>query len=203
MSLTGISANRLELLQIAEAVAREKSIDKEIVIEAIEEAIQKGARARYGAEHDIRVSIDTKTGEMIIKRVVTVVADDATFGMVEGDDGVELPAEEPAGVLRPEEVRLAAEPEVPRLVQQLHAPERVLDHRVVQQVSVGSRRRISSGQCCVCPSVRIPVCRRVAAALRVRVRFGLGHTPPGVRLTTLLKNVSGSSDRGRRARPPA
>ena len=54
MSLTGISANRLELLQIAEAVAREKSIDKEIVIEAIEEAIQKGARSRYGAEHDIR-----------------------------------------------------------------------------------------------------------------------------------------------------
>ena len=58
MSLTGISANRLELLQIADAVAREKSIDKEIVIEAIEEAIQKGARARYGAEHDIRVNID-------------------------------------------------------------------------------------------------------------------------------------------------
>ena len=55
MSLTGISANRLELLQIAEAVAREKAIDKEIVIEAIEDAIQKGARARYGAEHDIRV----------------------------------------------------------------------------------------------------------------------------------------------------
>ena len=46
MSLTGISANRLELLQIAEAVAREKSIDKESVIEASEEAIQKGARSR-------------------------------------------------------------------------------------------------------------------------------------------------------------
>lgn len=96
MSLTGISANRLELLQIAEAVAREKAIDKEIVIEAIEEAIQKGARARYGAEHDIRVRIDPKTGEMTVKRVVTVVADDATFG--ETEDG--LPAEEPPGVLR-------------------------------------------------------------------------------------------------------
>ena len=96
MSLTGISANRLELLQIAEAVAREKSIDKEIVIEAIEEAIQKGARSRYGAEHDIRVSIDAKTGETTIKRVVTVVADDATFG--ETEEG--LPAEEPPGILR-------------------------------------------------------------------------------------------------------
>lgn len=76
MSLTGISANRLELLQIADAVAREKSIEKEIVIEAIEEAIQKGAKSRYGADHDIRARIDPKTGEMTLTRHVTVVADD-------------------------------------------------------------------------------------------------------------------------------
>jgi N utilization substance protein A len=76
MALSGISANRTELLQIAEAVAREKSIEKEIVIEAIEEAVQKAARARYGADHDIRVHIDPKTGETTIKRVVTVVSDD-------------------------------------------------------------------------------------------------------------------------------
>ena len=69
---TGISANRLELLQIADAVAREKSIEKEIVIAAIEEAIQKAARARYGAEHDIRALIDSKTGELTLKRVLTV-----------------------------------------------------------------------------------------------------------------------------------
>ena len=100
MSLTGISANRLELLQIAEAVAREKSIDREIVIEAIEEAIQKGARARYGAEHDIRVKIDQKTGEVAIIRVITVVADDSNYGMVVGEDGEETPAEEPQGILR-------------------------------------------------------------------------------------------------------
>src|SRR5690606_34246414 len=93
MSLTGISANRLELLQIAEAVAREKSIEKEIVIEAIEEAIQKGARSRYGAEHDIRVHIDPKTGEMTVKRVVTVVDDDASWDLEAGE-------EEPAGILR-------------------------------------------------------------------------------------------------------
>src|ERR1700735_5394342 len=100
MSLTGISANRLELLQIAEAVAREKSIDREIVIEAIEEAIQKGARARYGAEHDIRVHIDQKTGEVTVKRVQTVVADDATFGMVTDEEGNEIPADEPVGIIR-------------------------------------------------------------------------------------------------------
>ncbi|MFN3229188.1 MAG: transcription termination/antitermination protein NusA, partial [Asticcacaulis sp.] len=76
MSFTGISANRQELLQIADAVAREKSIDKEVVIEAIEEAIQKAARTRYGVDHDIRVHIDPKSGEMTIKRVVTVVEDE-------------------------------------------------------------------------------------------------------------------------------
>src|SRR3984957_2926840 len=92
MSVTGISANRQELLQIADAVAREKSIEKEIVIEAIEEAIQKAARTRYGAEHDIRVTIDQKTGETTILRVVTVVEDEPprgtqteTEGEVEGE----------------------------------------------------------------------------------------------------------------------
>ena len=105
MSLTGISANRLELLQIADAVAREKSIDREIVIEAIEEAIQKGARSRYGAEHDIRVKIDQKTGEVAIIRVITVVADDADYGVVVGEDGEETPAEEPQGILRLSDAR--------------------------------------------------------------------------------------------------
>jgi N utilization substance protein A len=76
MSFTGISANRQELLQIAEAVAREKSIDKSVVIASIEEAIQKAARSRYGAEHDIRVYIDPRTGEMTITRHVTVVPDE-------------------------------------------------------------------------------------------------------------------------------
>ncbi|WGM37361.1 transcription termination factor NusA [Caulobacter sp. NIBR1757] len=83
---TGISANRLELLQIADAVAREKGIDKEIVIASIEEAIQKAARSRYGAEHDIRVAIDPKTGETSIKRYVTVVPDDVGE-FEEGDVG--------------------------------------------------------------------------------------------------------------------
>ncbi|WP_427790080.1 transcription termination factor NusA [Brevundimonas diminuta] len=76
MAVTGISANRLELLSIADAVAREKNIDREIVIDAIEEAIQKGAKSRYGAHHDIRAKIDHKTGELSLTRHVTIVADD-------------------------------------------------------------------------------------------------------------------------------
>ena len=73
MSTAGISANKLELLQIASAVAQEKSIDKEIVLEAIEEAIQKAARLRYGSELDIRAKLDPVTGQMDLRRVITVV----------------------------------------------------------------------------------------------------------------------------------
>lgn len=68
-----VSANRLELLQIADAVAREKAIDREIVIEAMAEAIQKAARSRYGTESNIQVEIDPKTGEIKLTRVLTVV----------------------------------------------------------------------------------------------------------------------------------
>ncbi len=73
MAMAGISANRLELLQIADAVAREKTIDRKIVIQAMEEAIESAAKARYGAENDIRCEIDPKTGETKLVRVETVV----------------------------------------------------------------------------------------------------------------------------------
>ncbi len=73
MGVAGISANRLELLQIADAVAREKSIDKKIVIQAMEDAIQKAAKSRYGTDNDIRCEIDSKTGEARLSRVLAVV----------------------------------------------------------------------------------------------------------------------------------
>ena len=59
-----VSANRLELLQIADAVAREKAIDRGIVIAAMEDAIAKAARSRYGAETDVHAEIEPKTGEL-------------------------------------------------------------------------------------------------------------------------------------------
>jgi N utilization substance protein A len=68
-----ISANRAELLAIATSVATEKMIDKAIVIEAMEEAIQKSARNRYGAENDIRAKLDPRTGDLRLWRVVEVV----------------------------------------------------------------------------------------------------------------------------------
>ena len=70
-----VSANRLELLQIADAVAREKSIDRTIVIAAMEDAIQKAARSRYGAETDVRAEINPKTGELRLSRHMLVVDD--------------------------------------------------------------------------------------------------------------------------------
>ena len=70
---TVVGANRLELLQIADAVAREKSIDAEIVIEAMEEAIQKAARSKYGMENEIRAEIDRKSGNIGLSRLLEVV----------------------------------------------------------------------------------------------------------------------------------
>ncbi|MCB1382493.1 MAG: transcription termination/antitermination protein NusA, partial [Notoacmeibacter sp.] len=68
-----ISANRLELIQIADAVAREKSIDKQIVIQAMADAIGKAARSRYGQDTNIRVDINPNTGEMKLQRLMDVV----------------------------------------------------------------------------------------------------------------------------------
>src|SRR6266550_3384116 len=68
-----VSANRAELIAIADAVAREKLIDKGIVIEAMEDAIQRAARARYGAENDIRAKLDAETGDLRLWRVLEVV----------------------------------------------------------------------------------------------------------------------------------
>lgn len=68
-----VSANRLELLQIADAVAREKSIDRQIVIDAMQDAIAKAARSRYGAETDVHAEINAKSGELRLARHLQVV----------------------------------------------------------------------------------------------------------------------------------
>lgn len=66
----------MELLQVADTVAREKNIDREIVIVAMEEAIQKAGRSKYGYEQDIRAQIDRKSGEIELKRYREVIAND-------------------------------------------------------------------------------------------------------------------------------
>ncbi len=68
-----VSANKLELLHIADAVAREKSIDKSIVLSAMQDAIQRAARSRYGSETDVRADIDPVSGEIRLSRVLQIV----------------------------------------------------------------------------------------------------------------------------------
>jgi N utilization substance protein A len=86
-----VSANRAELIAIADAVAREKLIDRAIVIEAMEDAIQRAARARYGAENDIRAKLDPVSGDVQLWRVVEVTPEvDDYFKQVSVDDAQKL-----------------------------------------------------------------------------------------------------------------
>ena len=68
-----VSANKFELLQIADAVAREKAIDRRIVLGAMEDAIAKAARSRYGSETEVRAEIDPKSGGLHLSRHMLVV----------------------------------------------------------------------------------------------------------------------------------
>ena len=68
-----VSANRLELLQIANSVAEEKVIDREIVISALEDAVERAAHSRYGLETEIKADIDTDTGEISLNRILNIV----------------------------------------------------------------------------------------------------------------------------------
>ncbi|MEQ8442214.1 MAG: transcription termination factor NusA [Alphaproteobacteria bacterium] len=71
--MDGITITRTDMLAVADAVAREKAIERELVLEAMEQAIQKAGRSKYGMEHDIRAAIDRKTGEIVLARYIEVV----------------------------------------------------------------------------------------------------------------------------------
>ena len=70
---TSAAQTRPELIEVAETVARDKGIDRDEVLEAMEQAIQKAGRSKYGHEHDIRANIDRSTGEITLARYVEVV----------------------------------------------------------------------------------------------------------------------------------
>jgi len=94
MSTKGISANRLELLQIADAVAKEKSIDKEVVISAMAEAIEKAAASKYGAENKIRVDINESNGSIRLLRLLEVVEKvEDTFRQITLEDAKKIDPE--------------------------------------------------------------------------------------------------------------
>ena len=66
-------SDKMELLRIAESVAIEKSIDKEIILSSMESAIQKAARIKFGSENDIRATIDRESGNISLHKVLTIV----------------------------------------------------------------------------------------------------------------------------------
>ena len=70
---TSVINTHPELLLVADTVAREKSIEREVVLEAMEQAIQKAGRSKYGQEHDIRAEIDRKSGEIKLARYIEIV----------------------------------------------------------------------------------------------------------------------------------
>ena len=85
-----VSHNKLELIQIAEAVAREKSIEKSIVVAALEDAMARAARSRYGHETNVKAEIDPDTGETRLWRLMEVVeeveSDSAEISLSEARD---------------------------------------------------------------------------------------------------------------------
>ena len=72
-------SDKVELLRIAEAVAIEKSIDKEIILSSMETAIQKAARTKFGSENDIRAKIDRESGDISLHKVLTIVETPENF----------------------------------------------------------------------------------------------------------------------------
>ena len=72
-------SDKMELLRIAEAVAIEKSIDKEIILNSMETAIQKAARTRFGSENDIRAKIDRESGDITLHKVLKIVEKPENF----------------------------------------------------------------------------------------------------------------------------
>ncbi len=183
MAMPGISANKLELLQIADAVAREKSIDRKIVLQAMEDAIQKAAKSRYGSENDIRCEIDPKTGEAKLARVLAVVDEvenDAT--QINVDDAKKRNPEAKAGDLIAEALpplefgRVAAQNAKQVIVQKVREAERERQFNEykdrVGEIANGTVKRVEYGNVIVDLGRAESIIRRDEMIPRENVRLG-------------------------------
>ena len=183
MAMAGISANRLELLQIADAVAREKSIDRKIVLQSMEDAIQKAAKSRYGSENDIRCTIDPKTGETRLARVLAVVEqveNDST--QITLDDAKSRNPDAKIGDLIAEPLppleygRVAAQNAKQVIVQKVREAER--DRQFAEykdrvgEISNGTVKRVEYGNVIVDLGKAEGIIRRDEMIPRENVRFG-------------------------------
>ena len=153
---TAVTANRAELLAIADAVAREKSIDRTIVIEAMEEAIEKGARAKYGQENDIRAKMDPDSGEVRLWRVLEVVEEpEDMFTQISPDKAKEKDPDAAVGeyVIDPlppiEFGRIAAQAAKQTIVQKVRDAERERQYEEFKdrgsEITTGIVKRVEFG----------------------------------------------------------
>ncbi|MGE3709194.1 MAG: transcription termination factor NusA [Hyphomicrobiaceae bacterium] len=183
MAIAGVSANRLELLQIADAVAREKAIDRKIVIQAMEDAIQKAAKSRYGAENDIRCEIDTRTGETRLTRVETVVEtveNDATQISLEDarkrKPDAQIGDEFTEGLPPLDFGRVAAQNAKQVIVQKVRDAERERQFNEykdrVGDIANGTVKRVEYGNVIVDLGRAEAIIRRDEMILRENVRYG-------------------------------
>ena len=92
-------SDKVELLRIAESVALEKSIDKEIILKTMESAIQKAAKTRFGSENDIRAIIDRESGDISLHKVLTIVENTINFDTeISLKDAIEFKKKEDAKI---------------------------------------------------------------------------------------------------------
>ena len=133
--LADADKSRPELIEVADTVAREKGIDREEVLEAMEQAIQKAGRSKYGHEHDIRASINRGTGEISLARLMEVVGsqelveNEATQMNVEAAKKINSEAEEgdflATGLPPIDFGRIAAQTAKQVIVQRVREAERI------------------------------------------------------------------------------
>jgi transcription termination/antitermination protein NusA len=147
---------RVELLQVADAVAREKSIDREEVLAAMEQAIQRAARAKYGHEHDIRAVVDRRTGEIRLTRH-RLVADpiENEFTQIAPEAAVAIKADAKVGddLIEPlppiDFGRIAAQTAKQVIVQKVREAERARQYREykdrVSEIVNGLVKRLEFG----------------------------------------------------------
>ena len=98
MSMETATFPKIELIQVADVVAREKGIERDEVLEAMEQAIQKAGRSKYGQEHDIRAEIDRKSGEIKLARYIEIVEEGIGGGqgiMIDREEGVLIGGSDP------------------------------------------------------------------------------------------------------------
>lgn len=183
MAMAGVSANRLELLQIADAVAREKAIDRMIVIDAMQDAIQKAAKSRYGLENDIRCEIDPKTGTTQLTRVLTVVEEvENESTEVTLEEARKIKADAEVGEELVEELppmdfgRVAAQNAKQVIVQKVRDAERDRQYEEfkdrIDEIANGTVKRVEYGNVIVDLGRAEAIIRRDEMIPRENVRYG-------------------------------